>query len=311
MTNKITEVAVENNPYTNHDNKNADMDTANIFMDLAEVVLSETSENQKSTEAVEGDEESTEAVEEDEESTEAVEEDEESTEEDVSDNTEFVIKLNDKEEFVTLKDLKSNYINHEQSSNELAEKAKELDNYFSESKEALKKYAFGKNKIINQYKSLTDEDWDAMSADDYMIHNKQFIRAKTEMEGLNKDYDALNDSIAMRDKAIIMESALNAIETLSKDVKGWSDEMYQSLLNFAISEGIDSDMINKSTDPNLLRVLNEARMGRNAQAEISDKITIKKKTKNIRGIKLDHNQKAKTQSANPYDADTSSFLAFT
>lgn len=306
-------ITAENNPYDGYNDTEIDTDTTDAFMDLVDDVVKDPEEDnlEPTDEAddVTPDETADEVPEEDN------TEDEEPVEE-LADDTEFVIGKDGEESTVTLAELKAGYFrqsDYTQKTTLIAEERKETQAFVEEAKEALNKYAFSSSKIVNDYQKLSQEEWDTMAQNDpeqYALHDRQFKKAQTELQQMNAEFNKLKQYTEQREAADVKAKAESAIKTLAQSIDGWNGEMYQSILDFAKAEGIDESIV-QSTDPQLIRIINEAMQARNAKAVVSKTIKTKKVVKNLRGSNPDANERVKSQQSNVYDTDSINFMQFT
>lgn len=305
-------INAENNPYDGWVGTEVDVDQADAFMDLVDDTIKDPEED-KPEPVAEADEVAPEDT-----TDEAPEEDNAEADEveELSDDTEFVMGKDGEESTVTLAELKAGYFrqsDYTQKTTLIADERKETESFVEEAKEALSKYAFGNSKLVNDYAKLSSDEWDAMAQnepDQYALHDRQYKKAQTELQQMNAEYNKLTEYTKLREAADVKAKAESAIKTLAQEVKGWNGDVYQSVLDFAKSEGVDESIV-QSTDPQLLKLINEAMNARNAKAVVSKSLKTKKVVKNLRGSNPDANAKAKSQQSNVYDSDSSNFMQFT
>jgi hypothetical protein len=58
----------------------------------------------------------------------------------------------------------------------------------------------------------------------------------------------------------LKQQATECIKVLQQDVPDWNNDLYNDIRSYAISQGLPEDQVNQYADPNVIKLLNKARM---------------------------------------------------
>jgi len=309
------EIIMESNPYGDFEFNGAE------FNELANEVVEgptevDTPEDDLDIETHDGDSEGpengSESLESEEET--APEEDKAESEENLDDK-EVVIEIDGEEVPVKVDELKKGYLRQQdytKKTMQLSEQRKELETTIENTKNEYQKLAIKVNDELEQYTKLTQADWDRLAETDpqaYAYHDRAYKNALAKSNEVQAKYEAAKRYEEQKEMELRQAKASEANQVLMDILPEWNQDVYNGLLQFAIDEGVSEDILN-STDPHLLRLILEVKEARNAGAKVKEKLKPKKTVKGVRGTKMDHNQKAKTQTANPYNDGADAFMKF-
>lgn len=252
----------------------------------------------KASEAPEEDEPSDDAPEEEAEDTEAEEavEDEEESEEDhqeesteegdeeeseepkkgLEDDAIVKIKVGDEELDVSVKDLKRLYGQEAaltRKSQEVAAKRKEAEATAMKASATLEK----------MYQKAAAK-WEPYAKIDYLVAQKQldadqFAALRSEAQAAFEDFrfiseeaDAFVKETQAQQQQVLQEAAQEAVKVLRDVIPDWSPKLYDQIREYAITTGMDSNVVNNLVDPVAIQLIHKARL-----FDESKKITTKKK----------------------------------
>lgn len=245
----------------NNDDMVLDMDAFDFSMIDAEPTDEPVEEVEVEEEVVEVEEE--EEVEAEEEEVEAEEEVEEEVEEDSGeeevDFENYEIDL-PSGETVVLSELVAGF----KTATEIAEEKAQLESIKTEmeTKTAgmdrfLKLAKLEAERVIEDYE---DFDWVTLAKEDPQayVENREFLdkyKARhKEITGAVADLEAKAEAEEAR---VTQEKAREANAILARDIPGWGEKMYKTLVEFAVEKGASQDTILNSTDPFLFKLLHK------------------------------------------------------
>jgi hypothetical protein len=83
--------------------------------------------------------------------------------------------------------------------------------------------------------------------------------------------------LTARKQASLQREAVEAVKVLSDPttgIKGWNDELYDEILSFAVSAGLPQDEVAQIVNPNVIKLINDARLYRKAQSATAEKVNL-------------------------------------
>lgn len=269
-----TDEGNESSPETTEDTEEkAPEKTAEAEQDQEEA--EEAEETQEETEDPEEDTEETE--EETEEESEEAEEDEESDKRTLDDDAEVEIKVDDQVLKVSVKELKRLYGQEAaltRKSQQVAAKRKEVE--FTEQKLA--------TSLQKMYEKAASR-WEPYSKIDMLVASKQldadqFAALRAEAQAAYEDFrfvseeaDAFVKQNQAQQQEQLKQAAQEAVKVLKDTIPGWSSGLYDQIREYAVSNGMDADVVNNLVDPVAIQLIHKARL-----YDESKKVVTKKKT---------------------------------
>lgn len=284
----------------------SETDAESVFLDrwTEEDSPSETSEkpevkpeSEETTEEVAPEDESTEETETEEDDTDPEEETEEETEDDteeesedegeedeekseakktLDDDAEVEIKVDDEVKKVSVKDLKRLWgqeASLTRKSQEVAAKRKEVE-------ATEQKLAVSLEKLYNKAK----DKWEPYSKIDMLVASKQldaeqFAALRSEAQAAWEEFRFVTeeaDTFVKQAEAQRQEqlkvAAQEAVKVLKEAIPNWNSGLYDNIREYAISLGMDAEVVNNLVDPVALQIIHKARL-----FDESKKIATKKK----------------------------------
>lgn len=282
-------------------------------------------EDNEAEEAVETEEESDEDHQEDsEEATEEEDEEEESEKpKKVLDDEALVkIKVGDEELDVSVKDLKRLYGQEAaltRKSQEVAAKRKEAE------AAALKASA-----TLEKMYEKAAAKWEPYSKIDYLVAQKQldaeaFAALRAEAQAAYEDFrfiseeaDAFVKQTQAQQQQQLQEAAKEAVKVLRDAIPDWSPKLYDQIREYAISTGMDAEVVNNLVDPVAIQLLHKARLFDESKKIVTKKKVVQQKkvlkptvTTSVKDVKgnAPAKQKAKLQVSGTVDDAADLFLS--
>lgn len=247
-------------------------------------------EEEEDAEAEEATEDTTDPEEEEPSDTEDTEEESEEGEQEetsakktLDDDAEVEIKVDDEVLKVSVKDLKRLYGQEAaltRKSQQVAAKRKEVE--ANEQKLAVS--------LERMYKKAADR-WQPYSKIDMLVASTQleadqFAALRAEAQAAYEDFrfiseeaDAFVKQTQANQQEQLQVAAQEAVKVLKETIPGWSKPLYDNIREYAISSGLDANVVNNLVDPVALQLLHKARL-----YDESKKVVTKKKVLNAKKV---------------------------
>ena len=218
-------------------------------------------------------------------------EDEDDAEEslELTDDSMVEISVDGETKQASLKDLKRLY-GQEAS---LTKKSQETSARRKEADQALERTSVQYQKMLER----AEKQWDPYSKVDMLLAAKQmsdddFAQLRNEArvaeenlkflkEESNSFYDGYKQDQAKQQQM----QAQECIKTLSADVPDWSNELYNSIRTYAVSQGFQQDQVDQYVDPSVIKILNKARLYDQSKKTAATKRVAKPPVKVLRSKK--------------------------
>lgn len=241
--------------------------------EATEEVVEETDDTSSEQEFVEEDdtaedyEDPEEVVEEVEDDDDEVEVEEEETEEvsyEVSDDTEIEIVVDGETQQASIKDLKRLYGQEAaltRKSQETAATRKAAEDALGKSNAVLQRML---SKAEERYKPYSDVDMlvasKQMTAEDFAQLRKEANEAETDLKFLQQEADQFYGEIQQETQKALREKAQSCVRDLQDRLPEWSNELYNDIRTYAIAQGLPEEQVNNYVDPNVIELINKARL---------------------------------------------------
>ena len=242
----------------------------------AETEVDESVETEDDTEEYESEEDDEDPVNEedeteededqDEDSEESVEEEDEQQEEELvlEDDTLVEISVDGEVKQASVKDLKRLY-GQEAS---LTRKSQEVASQRKEAEESLQKADASLQAMLHRaqerFKPYQDVDMlvasKQMSAEDFTALRAESKQAEDDYKFLTEEADNFYGYVQERQKTAKAEEAKECLQVLQREVPDWNNGLYNDIRQYAISQGLPEESVNQYADPNVIMLLNKARM---------------------------------------------------
>lgn len=213
------------------------------------------SDDQAEDELDEQDDADEEAEQEDDDEYEAVE---------LDDDTLVDIQVNGKVEQASIKELKRLF-GQEAS---LTQKSQEASSKRKEADEALSKTNVIMQKMIEQaearYKPYAEVDMlvasRQMDEGDFAQLRKEAKQAHEDLLFLQEEADNFYKDVQAKQQQAMQEAAREAVKVLQADIPEWSNQLYDDIRSYAVSQGLNSEEVDRYVDPSVLKILHKARL---------------------------------------------------
>lgn len=203
----------------------------------------------------------------------------------VSDDTMVEVVVSGETQQVSVGDLKR-LAGQEKS---LTQKSQEVSRLRKEALESSEKSHLVLQKLIEKaeadYKPYADVDMlvasKTMSDNDFAALRKEAQLAKANLDFLKEEADGFYRGLQQQQQKAMQEAATECVKTLQNELPNWSNQLYNDIRAYAVSQGLPQEQVDQYVDPNVIMLLNKARMfdeGRKVA-------TVKKKTPKKRVLK--------------------------
>lgn len=248
---------------------------------------SDTTEDEDNLEEVEEEEEDPDEREELEDENEPpTNETDDETEVELSENTLVEISVDGEAQQVSLKSLKRLHgqeASLTRKSQEVAAKRKEADDALAKADISYRKLlerAESRSKPYSEVDMLVASR--QMSTEDFAAFRKEAKAAEDDLKFLKEEADAFyRDANAQRQEQM-QKQANECVKTLEDNLEGWGNELYNDIRTYAVSQGLPQEQVDQYVDPQVIIILNKARLYDQTKASANKKKAKAKlvKTKN-------------------------------
>lgn len=135
----------------------------------------------------------------------------------------------------------------------------------------------------------------SMATEDFTLLRKEAQAAFDDLRFLTEESDAFYNEIQTKQKADQQDAAKQCVKTLQEDIPEWNNKLYNDIRSYAVTQGLPEDQVNQYVDPNVIKLINKARLY-DLGKQVS---TVKKKaaaTKKVLRSKRSPDPKAKSKS---------------
>ncbi len=233
--------------------------------DETEVAEAEEDENEDDLESDEDDEDPVdEDSEEDEEETSEEDEDDEEEVQVLDEESLVEIVVDGETKQASVKDLKRLYgqeASLTRKSQEMASQRKLADDQMQKADASLQAML---TRAQERYKPYAEVDMlvasKQMSADDFTALRAEARQAEEDLKFLSEEADQFYGYVKQQQSESLQQQAKECIKVLQQDVPDWSNDLYNDIRSYAIAQGLPEDQVNQYADPNVIKLLNKARM---------------------------------------------------
>ena len=99
-----------------------------------------------------------------------------------------------------------------------------------------------------------------MSAEDFTQLRAEAKLAEDDLKFLSEEADQFYGFVKNQRAQDQKQQAVECVKVLQSEIPEWSNSMYNDIRTYAISNGLPEDQVNQFTDPNVIMLLNKARM---------------------------------------------------
>ena len=267
--------------------------------DLAET---EVDEDEIDDEEDDQDELDLEDPDEDETTDEDVEEDEDEDDEEdeeplaASDDQIVDIAVNGESKKVSVKDLKRLY-GQEAS---LTKKSQDLATQRKQSEEQLAQTQMSYQKLLERaearYKPYADIDMlvasREMDAETFSQLRQDAKQAEDDLKFLQEESGQLVSQAQQQHQQATREAAADCVKVLQDQLPDWGNELYSDIRDYAVKSGLPKDQVDQYTDPQVIMLINKARLYDQSKQSANSKKAKAKLKKSKSGKKVLSSKKA-------------------
>jgi len=223
----------------------------------------DTDEEQDDDEQDEGDEADDQEADEADEPTEA------------SDDAVVRIKVDGEDRTVPVKDLKRLF-GQEQA---LTRKSQEVAQARKAAESEGERFTVAAGKLMERaqerFKPYANIDWQIAAK---TLDNDEFVALRQEAQAAYEDLKFLNEELEGAHKATqeariaeVHEAAKEAVAVLERDIPGWDQKIYNEVIDYAVSNGLDRAAVSQVVEPNLIKLIHKAKAFDEAKARAAAK----------------------------------------
>ena len=192
------------------------------------------------------------------------EEEEDETEVLLSDDTLVEISVDGEVQQASLKDLKR--LHGQEAS--LTRKSQEVAARRKEAEEALGKAHLSYQKLLERAEARMKPYQEVdmlvasrqMSTEDFAAFRREAQEAEKDLKFLKEEADAFYKDAQAQQQQKVQQAATECIKVLSEKLPDWGDELYNSIRSYAVSQGLPQEQVDQYVDPQVIMILNKARL---------------------------------------------------
>lgn len=99
-----------------------------------------------------------------------------------------------------------------------------------------------------------------MSNDDFTALRAEARQAEEDLKFLKEEADQFYGYVKQQQSKQLQEQAKDCVKVLQQEIPDWSNALYNDIRTYAVSQGLPEDQVNQYADPNVIMLLNKARM---------------------------------------------------
>ena len=269
-----------------------------------EEVETEEADDLEEVEDYEADPDEEEDVAEDEEVDDEDEEDDDTTEEVTiaSDDTVVEVKVNGENKQVSVKDLKrlaGQEASLTRKSQDLADQRKIAEEDFARTTASYQKLL---DRAKERLKPYSDMDMliaqSQMDVETFAQLRQDAKQAEEDVKFLEEESNALLNDMQAKRQSAVQVAAKDCIRVLEDTLPDWGNEMYNDIRTYAVKQGLPQNEVDQYTDPNVIMLINKARLYDETKATAQSKkakAKVTKKTKKTKVLSSKKSPPTKTQ----------------
>ena len=99
-----------------------------------------------------------------------------------------------------------------------------------------------------------------MSAEDFTQLRAEAKQAEDDLKFLTEEADGFYGYVKQQQAQAQQEQAKECVKVLQREIPDWNNALYNDIRQYAITNGLPEEAVNQYVDPNVLMLLNKARM---------------------------------------------------
>ena len=204
-----------------------------------------------------------------------------------SDDQVVDISVNGESKKVSVKDLKRLY-GQEAS---LTKKSQDLANQRKQSEEQLAQTHMSYQKLMERaearYKPYSDIDMlvasREMDAETFSQLRQDAKQAEDDLKFLQEESGQLVSQAQQNHQQATKEAAADCVKVLQEQLPDWGNELYTNIREYAVASGLPKDQVDQYTDPQVIMLINKARLYDQSKQSAKSKKAKAKLTKSKSG----------------------------
>ena len=232
------------------------------------------------------------------------EEDDDTTEEVTiaSDDTVVEVKVNGENKQVSVKDLKrlaGQEASLTRKSQDLADQRKIAEEDFARTTASYQKLL---DRAKERLKPYSDMDMliaqSQMDVETFAQLRQDAKQAEEDVKFLEEESNALLNDMQAKRQSAVQAAAKDCIRVLEDTLPDWGNEMYNDIRTYAVKQGLPQNEVDQYTDPNVIMLINKARLYDETKATAQSKkakAKVTKKTKKTKVLSSKKSPPTKTQ----------------
>lgn len=201
---------------------------------------------------------------------------------------ELEVVVQGNKEKLTVKELREGYMKGKDYSLKTAELARQREESGEKARQAIESE---RGEYLQQLQALQatlmqtvapelqNVDWNNLAANDAF----EYVRLKNRADqialanaAIQTKIKEVTDKQAADQRVMVQKRAQEARQTLEKDIPGWSDDLYKTLMNAGQEYGFKAEEIGSWLDPRSIKVLHDAYQFRQSKAKLTPPPATKK-----------------------------------
>jgi len=148
-----------------------------------------------------------------------------------------------------------------QKSQQVAEQRKVLDDAIGKNHVAFQKML---EQAQERWKPYSEVDMlvaaKAMETEDFAALRKEAEAAYNDLKFLTEEADAFYENVKQEQQKQLQDAAKDCVKILEQEMPDWSNQLYNDIRSYAISQGLPEEEVNNYVDPKVIQILNKARL---------------------------------------------------
>jgi len=99
-----------------------------------------------------------------------------------------------------------------------------------------------------------------MSAEDFTQLRAEAKQAEDDLKFLTEEADGFYGYVKQQQSQAMQDQAKECVKVLQREIPDWNNSMYNDIRQYAITNGLPEEAVNQYVDPNVIMLLNKARM---------------------------------------------------
>lgn len=116
-----------------------------------------------------------------------------------------------------------------------------------------------------------------MEPEEFEWHRENFTKLQGRYQKIVSQAQALEANATAQRQAQVRAQALEAVKVLSDPktgIPGWNDQLYEDILSFAVEAGLPENEVAEITNPEVIKIINDARLYRQARKAAPEKVNL-------------------------------------